>query len=591
MKKFVLILMFSMLWSSCFTIHLHAEQTSEFAGQTLTIFNVEDYISQGIDDSFDLIREFEKEYGVKVNYYTYDTNETMYNQFTLQKEGTYDLICTSDYMIQKMIKEGLIEPMDDYKENIPNYAQYGSRVLREKLRAMVVKTPSGEHVNLDQYAVGYMWGTLGIVYNADCSDTIREDVKSWDVLWNEKYKDLISIKNSIRDAFVTGLMHSYSKSEKFKDIMNAYLDNPTKENCQRYNELVQEIFDFKLDGSEKSDAENLEKIARVKEELISMKKNIFGFEVDSGKNDIVTGKIKLNLAYSGDAVYSIETASQYDVTLEYAVPEDGSNIWYDAWTLPKGANRKLAYAFLNYLSDPINAAHNMEYIGYTPYVVCDELFTLAGSWYGAADYCVTSAYYAPIEDDLSDETLVIYNDMLYACIQDKESDEEIYPDNEEYFESREYEEGEYVEGDMVSYLGKIYNCIKDTTTAPTDETCWEENLGYDIGFLFNENLTEGRSGIIYPFFGSENKLETQYPSEEIIARCAIMNDFDSYNEAVVIMWGQVKAYTNMIPIYIFLIVFVVVVVSMITVILIRKRILLQYKKRIAKKKINEKSIR
>lgn len=586
MKKIVLILIFSAIFTNLFAINLKAEETSEFQGQTLTIFNVEDYISQGVDGSVDLIRNFEKEYGVKVNYYTYDTNETMYNQFTLQKEGTYDLICTSDYMIQKMIKEGLIEPMDDYKENIPNYEEYASSVLRAKLRAMEVKTPSGEKVNLDQYAVGYMWGTLGIVYNADCSDTIREDVKSWDVFWNEEYKDLISIKNSIRDAFVTGLMHSYSKSDEFKEIMNAYLDNPTRENSQRYNELVQDIFDFKLDGSEKSDEENKEKIARVKEELISMKRNIFGFEVDSGKNDIVTGKIKLNLAYSGDAVYSISTASEYGVTLEYSVPEDGSNIWYDAWTLPKGANRKLAYAFLNYLSDPVNAADNMSYIGYTPYVVCDELFTLTGSWYGAADYCVTNAYYAPVEEDLSDETLVIYKNVLYACIQDKESDEEIYPDNEEYFESREYEEGDYSEGDMVSYQGKIYNCIKDTSTIPTNEEYWEENLGYDISFLFGENLTEGRSGIIYPYYGSENRLQTQYPSEKIIARCAIMNDFDSYNEAVVIMWGQVKAYTNMLPVYIFLAVFAVVVITIITYILIRRRILLQYKKRISKKMTN-----
>lgn len=586
MKRIVLALIFSVIFTSLFTINLKAEEISEFAGQTLTIFNVEDYISQGVDGSVDLIGNFEKEYGVKVNYYTYDTNETMYNQFTLQKEGTYDLICTSDYMIQKMIKEGLIEPMDDYKENIPNYDKYASSVLRAKLRAMEVKTPVGKNVNLDQYAVGYMWGTLGIVYNAECSETIREDVKSWDVFWNEEYKDLISIKNSIRDAFVTGLMHSYSKSDEFKEIMNAYLDNPTRENSQRYNELVQDIFDFKLDGSEKSDEENKEKIARVKEELISMKRNIFGFEVDSGKNDIVTGKIKLNLAYSGDAVYSISTASEYGVTLEYSVPEDGSNIWYDAWTLPKGANRKLAYAFLNYLSDPVNAADNMDYIGYTPYVVCDELFTLTGSWYGAADYCVTNAYYAPVEEDLSDETLVIYNDVLYACIKDKESDEEIYPDNEEYFESREYKEGEYSEGDMVSCYGKIYNCVKDTSTIPTNEEYWEENIGYDITFLFGENLTEGRRGIIYPYYGSENQLETQYPSEKIIARCAIMNDFGSYNEAVVIMWGQVKAYTNMMPVYIFLAVFVVVVITIITYILVRRRILLQYKKRISKKTLN-----
>ena len=109
---------------------------SEFEGQTLTIYNVEDYISQGNDGCVDIIGKFEEEYGVNVNYYTYDTNETMYNQFTLQKEGTYDLICTSDYMIQKLIKEELVIPMDDFNTHIPNYEKYAAKSLREKLRQM-----------------------------------------------------------------------------------------------------------------------------------------------------------------------------------------------------------------------------------------------------------------------------------------------------------------------------------------------------------------------------------------------------------------------------------------------------------------------
>ena len=341
-----------------------------------------------------------------------------------------------------------------------------------------------------------------------------------------------------------------------------------------YNDMIQEIFDFKLDGSASSDQENLEKIAVVKEELISLKNNIFGFEVDSGKNDIITGKIKLNLAYSGDAVYSIDTAYlEQDKELEYYVPEDGSNIWYDAWTLPKGSNKELAYTFLNYLSDPKNAADNMDYIGYTPYIVGDELFTLTGSWYGACDYLSTATYYV--------DTYVIYEDVLYNCIQDKESELLIYPTNEEYFESLEYVEGdEYAEGDMVSLDGIIYNCLGDTTTSPKDDSeNWEEVEGYDLTFLYGEAITPGRKAIIYPFLGSENQLQTQYPNEEIIARCAIMNDFGSYNEEVVIMWGQVKAYTNMLPVYIFLGVVAFIAIVAITIYITRKNISLKYKKR------------
>ena len=378
-KTFICILLIFILTAAPSLV----KASDRFVGQTLTIYNVEDYISNGEDDSVSIIDDFEKKYGVKVNYYTYDTNETMYNQFTLQKEGTYDLVCTSDYMIQKLIKEELVEPMDDFEKSIPNYEKYASKVLRNKLKAMKVPYQNKE-VNLDQFAVGYMWGTLGIIYDPLCSDTVREDVKSWDAFWNEKYKNVVSIKNSMRDAYVSGLMHHYSKTEEFKALKDAYLNNNNPVDDLKYQLKIQDIFDFKLDGSKSSENENYEKIAAVKEELISLKKNIFGFEVDSGKNDIITGKIKMNLAYSGDATYSISTAkSEVGKTLEYYVPEDGSNIWYDAWTLPKGSNKELAYLFLNYLSDPVNASANMDYIGYTPYIVGDELFSLASSWYGA----------------------------------------------------------------------------------------------------------------------------------------------------------------------------------------------------------------
>ena len=570
---YILFVMFSLVLAMSSSSKIHA--ASIYEGQTLTIYNVEDYISQGNDGYVDIIGNFEKEYGVKVNYYTYDTNETMYNQFTLQKEGTYDLICTSDYMIQKLIKEELVEPMDDFKEYIPNYEKYAASALRQKLKDMEVPY-KGKTVNLDEFAVGYMWGTLGIIYDPTYTDTITEDVKSWDVFWDTDYEHVISIKNSIRDAYVVGLMHAYSKSEDFQIAMNNYLENPTDENKSTYNKMVQDIFDFKLDGSEASANENLEKIATVKEELISLKQNIFGFEVDSGKNDIITGKIKLNLAYSGDAVYSITTAyEEQGKTLEYSVPLDGANIWYDAWTLPKGSNKTLAYEFLNYLSDPKNAADNMDYIGYTPYIVGDELFTLNGAWYGACDYHEGYSY--------TEGTHVIYDNVLYVCKEDLNPGVESHITDGLYFDCLEYEHGEYAEGDMVSYNGKIYNCIQDTTSSIEDTSSWAEVEGYDLTFLFGDALSEGRRAIIYPFLGSENQLKTQYPDEFTIARCAIMNDFGEYNEEVVIMWSQVKAYTNMLPVYIFLSIVVVLFLTIVVVSSIHKSISLKYKKRMMKK--------
>ena len=580
MKKVFSILLFVFGFILLLSTSINLKADDDFSGRTLTIYNVEDYISNGEDGCVDIIADFEELYNCKVNYYTYDTNETMYNQFNLQKEGTYDLVCSSEYMLQKMIKEELVVPFENLAKNIPNYEKYASKTLRNKFKGMEVQY-KGETVNLDQFVVGYMWGTVGIIYDPYCSDTIQEDVKSWDVFWDPTYKDLISIKNSLRDAFIPGLFHYYSKEDNFQNLMKAYQENPTEENCKAYNALLQDIFDFKLDGSEASENENYEKIAHVKDELIDMKKNIFGFEVDSGKNDIITGKIKLNLAYSGDAVFSIDTArEEADKYLEFYIPEDGSNNWYDGWVIPKGAkNVDLAYKFLDYLSDPENAANNMDYIGYTPFIVGDALFTLTGKWYGACDYDVNAEYL------VEDEAYVIYEDELYAIIKDKPADLEVYPTNTEYFESLEYDvSSTYTSGDMVSFEGKYYNYINDEdgNADITNEDYFEAIEGYDLSYLFEGSLSEGRRAIIYAYDGSQNELETQYPSQEILARCAIMNDFGVYNDQVVIMWSQVKAYTNMTPVYVFLSIVLVLSIGLVIFVVVRKKIINNYKKKLVK---------
>lgn len=557
-----------------------------FAGKTLTIYNCDDYISSGDEEYKDVIAEFENETGCTINYYTYDTNETMYNQFTLQKEGTYDLICTSDYMIQKMVKEDLIVPFDDIATQVPNYEQYASQAIRSKLRDMEVQKDD-KVVNLDSYAVGYMWGTLGLIYDSEYTETIQEDVKSWNILWDSTYKDVISLKNSMRDTYVVGLMHHYSnEDEYFNQLKEAYLkDDASQADLDAYNNYIQDIFDFKLDGSSESDKENKEKIQIVKEELISVKKNIFGFEVDSGKNDIITGKIKINLAWSGDACYSIDTAIEErdgELNLEYYVPDDGGNIWYDAWTLPKGGQVDLACAFLDYLSCPENAAVNMDYVGYTPFIVGDEIFDLTANWYGPASYSSTYEYCYDKEKEIQD--YCIYNNTLYRCIQSSIGG--ILPTNEDYFESNEFNSSEeYIEGDMVSFNGKIYTCIAKSTinSSINDEETWLENEGYDLSYLFSGSLEEGKSAIIYPYLGIENKLSCQYPDEKTVARCGIMNDFGTYNDAVIIMWGQVRAYTNMVPYYTLLSVVLVAVLGLAIYSLISKKLSARNKRNLTKK--------
>lgn len=497
------------------------KQNSDFANQELNVYICADYIND------ELVEAFQEEYNCVVNIYTYDTNETMYNQFTLQPEGTYDLICTSDYMIQRMIRENLVQKIN-ISEDLPIYNKYCAPSIREKIKGLLADTDNDgvKDTSLDEYSAGYMWGTLGIVYDPYCSDTIREDVKSWDIFWDETYKDLISIKNSMRDTFVVGLMHAYKGSEisGLEDVLtparNTFLSElesakseEEKEAARnKYNKVVQDIFDLVITEEDYEPILNI-----VKKELISLKDNIFGFEVDSGKNDIITGKIKMNLAWSGDAVYSIDQALESDKVLEYYVPEDGSNVWYDAWSIPNKANKELACAFMEYLSTPNNAAANMDYIGYTSFIACDEVFDLITSWYGVSEYSDSTYYYQANEEEEIDASLVIYNDKYYSCIKDAQG---ILPTNEEYFEEISFEDAGILEEP------------------------------YDLSYFFKENGDSNRNYIVYPYDGSLNQLQTQYPDVDTIARCAVMNEFADANDAVVVMWGQVKAYTQMLPYYI-----------------------------------------
>ena len=559
--------------------------------QELIIFNVEDYISIEDEGCRDLIAEFEEEFNCEVKYYTYDTNETMYNQYKLQTEGTYDLVMASEYMIQKMAKEGLIEKYDSFAENIPNYEQYCSEPLRQKLKNMVITEKDGTTSTIDEYAVGYMWGTLGIVYNADYVDD-SEGILSWDALYAEEYDNYASIKNSMRDAYDVGLIHGFSHNdEQYQELLEKYYaDDASEEDIAAFTTYLQQVFDFKefhrdIVGDPTNDANyqyNVNKIELVKNELIELKKNIFGFETDSGKQDIVEGsKIKMNLAYSGDAVYSIQCAMDLPEpkNLKYTVPYEGGNIWYDGWMLAKNAPHKdLAYQFLNFISDPENAAANMEYIGYTPFINGDGMFDMVATTYGATDYYEDGVYYGEYEEDEYYGDIVIYNDKLYHCIQDtEEAEETILPTNTEYFECLDLSIitlDDLDDCEMYSSNGHFYYHYLEEDD--------EEVEPYDLSYIYTtdtQDLESGRRPIVYPFEGLDNLLETQYPDAFTIARCAVMNDYGDCNEEVIIMWGQIKAYTNMTPYYVILIVFVVLVIALAVFLIINKKLSARYKRK------------
>lgn len=405
----------------------------------LHVYNWEDYIylndpESGYEEA-DMTEQFEefinqpenKEmYGlskdVKVIYDTFDTPETMYNQLKLNKTS-YDIMCPSDYMIQRLARnaDGLestkIRKIDFDK--MPNYTTYVSKFLTGNLESVSIDENDPSKGTLADYAVGYMWGTLGLVYNPGSQALLNkgytEDeiieafdaADAWDLLWeNDDFAKVASIKDSIRDTYAMAVMHVYS--DELKELASLYEEG--KISRDSYKKQVNAIFN-------RCDNETIQK---VQEALIELKTRIYGFEVDTGKTDIVTGKIAVNLAWSGDAVYSMDDAEEYEQYFYYALPALGANIWFDGWCIPEsctGEHLNAAYAFLDFLAMPVNAAQNMDYIGYTTFMAGDDVLDLIHDWYDAEDEENS------VEYDLSyffEGTLDEY-DLDYAII---ETDEE-----------------------------------------------------------------------------------------------------------------------------------------------------------------------
>lgn len=277
--------------------------------RTLNVFNSGDYINE------DLIKKFEEETGIHVIYDTYESNEPMY-QKVKNSPGTYDLVFPSDYMVEKMIKEDMLEKIDF--SNIPNYQYIG-----EDFKSL-------QYDPNNEYSVPYMWGTIGIIYDADRVDDV---VDSWDILWNSKYKGEIFMFDSIRDTLAISLAR----------------------------------LGYSINSINKSE---LDKAA---DELIKQKPLVQSYVMDEVKDKMVNGEAILATVYSGDAIFIQEEAP--DLNLKYVVPKEGSNKWFDAMVIPKGAKHKTeAEEFINFLSEPENAKENVEYIGYsTPNAAAYEL--------------------------------------------------------------------------------------------------------------------------------------------------------------------------------------------------------------------------
>lgn len=318
---------------------------------TLRICNWEDYISVDEETGKTLADEFEEYYlnktgeKIKVEYSTFGTCEELYNSIKIDG-GVYDLVCPSDYMIEKMAREGMLEELNLSSDG--NYNKYASPYIKK-----VFENIKWEDKNLSKYAAGYMWGTMGLVYNsAKVSD---DSMKSWSSLWNDdSFKNKFTIKDSVRDTYFICLAKVYANELKALD-----------KSATDFNQRLTAYFNATDDAT----------IEKVKTELTALKARSKGMEVDSGKNDIVNGNIDVYFAWSGDAVYSMNEADTENVTLKYSVPEEGSNVWFDGWCIPKGSEKKaLAEEFIDFISSPDSAVKNMEYIGYVSCIAGEAVF-------------------------------------------------------------------------------------------------------------------------------------------------------------------------------------------------------------------------
>lgn len=332
----------------------------------LRVCNWEEYIDTGDwsdDDIIDLesgsikgensiITDFEnwyyENYGkkVKVQYSCLGTNEELYNMLTLGDD--YDVICPSEYMIMKLMAEDWLEPFSDdfYDTSIANnyYAKGVSPFIKKTFDENKI---NGE--SWSRYAAGYMWGITGIVYNPD--KVTEKEASTWTIIDNSKFRRQITIKDNVRDSMFAAV--GAIKSDKLKSV--SFINSPD------YRERLAEEMN---DTSEAN-------VDRIQEYLQSVKNNAYSFETDSAKTDMITGKVVAGYQWSGDAVYTMDQADEDDFQLNFAVPEECTNLYFDGWVMLKsGINgnsekKQAAQSFISFLSKPENAVRNMSYIGYT----------------------------------------------------------------------------------------------------------------------------------------------------------------------------------------------------------------------------------
>lgn len=391
-------------------------------GKEITVFSVDDYIHEATEEGeLGVLEMFEEETGIKVNYLTFATNEEMYNE--LKKDpNACDLVCPSEYMIMKLAEEEMIRKF----ETPNNFREYGSEYIKnvfKKYPLNIMDEDEGE-----TYAVGYMWGTVGLIYSIDNMGENPEILTNWSGLWDKSLNGRVTIKDSIRDTYFIALAKVFEEEllsckQKFEDGEYITTEDPT--GIEGYNRDITEIVNRTDYAS----------VQAVESELAILKQNLFGFEVDSGKSDILTGKIDVNLAWSGDAVYSIYQGLFDDdgnplpnqVFLGYTIPEEGSNVWFDGYVMTKNADYDSSLLFLDFIARPDVAVLNMDFTGYTSCIAGDEVFEYVLDSYNddESEVCVDLKYFFDPSYEGDDYVVRVSEDVEQIFFAQYPTEEEI----------------------------------------------------------------------------------------------------------------------------------------------------------------------
>ena len=458
--------------------------------EILKVYNWGDYIDE------DLLEEFEEWYKVQtgcevdVIYQTFDINEVMLAKIE-KGEADFDVVCPSEYIIERMMRNNLLQPIvnkefiaDLERTETENYLGYVSPYIRNQFDHIITLEPE---LNANDYSVGYMWGTTGILFNADY--VTAEEALSWDLMFDERLEGKILVKDAFRDVYSPMLVYAKTLEARKSGILGEKETLPLNDAVAIERGLegkVPTIEELMFDSSDES-------IAHVEEYLKEMKRLVAGWEADFGKEMMTQNKAWINLMWSGDAVWAIEEAADVGVSLDYVVPEEGSVVWFDGWVIPKYAkNPRAARYFINYMCMPENAVRNMDATGYVSVV-------------GARETLDAMEMLTPVLAEI--ESL---NAELAEC-----------GDAEEAAELSAAIEELEAERDDILDMGAVdlsYFFVNEDGSP----LCFVDEDGYEI---------HADSVYIDPIM---------YPDLSVINRCAMMHDSGDQTDKMLEMWSRVK---------------------------------------------------